>query len=102
MARYSPDQLDGDSARLIMCRTASLLGASPLGGSSALLPKDRGESSERLVHRGTIWKDVQHLRIDHNDVGPLSMSGRGQTSDCVREVVLGSHGVALALPMVTS
>src|SRR5437899_10974372 len=35
---------------------------------STLLSKSGRESAERLVYPGAVWKDIQHLRIDYDDV----------------------------------
>ena len=45
------------------------------GNIRIVLSQNRGESAQRLVHRDAIWKDVEHLRIDHCDVCALSVSG---------------------------
>jgi hypothetical protein len=79
-----------------------LLGAFAFRCGAALSAKNGGQGAQRLVHGRTVGKDIQHFRIDHGNVGALSVSRRRNTANGRREVVLRSHGVAPVPPTATA
>src|ERR1035438_5017617 len=72
-----------------------------LGCRSELQPKNGGERAECSVHRRTIGKHIQHFGINDGDVSALGISRRRHAPLGTREVVLGPHGVAVALLVAT-
>jgi len=67
-----------------------------------LLPENRRQSAQCLVYRGAVREHIQDLRVDHGNVGALSVSCRGHTSNSRGEVVLWPHGVMVVFRISTT
>src|SRR5260370_27856364 len=63
-----------------------------------LLAKHGGKGAQRLIYRHTVRKYIQYIWIDDDNIGPLSVSRRGHTSNGRREVILAPHCVHIVLP----
>jgi hypothetical protein len=56
-------------------------GASPPARATAGSPKDGSQCPECLIYGFAIRKHVEHIAIDHHDVGAARVAGRGYATD---------------------
>src|SRR5205085_2795304 len=75
-------------------RAPSASGASPLRHAFTAT-QDGRKRSQRFIHSIRIREHVHQLRIEHDDVRPLSIASCGDTADTLRKIVLRAHGVPI-------